>query len=122
MAKLTTLKPRLRAADTRRVKPPSYNPARISGQAHAIARRQTYSRDGGRCCLCGRVVDFLSSEMDHRIALQFGGNNELPNLWTLCKPCHASKTATERRTGQPDARAMAVPVATPADNGQAYIV
>lgn len=110
MARLTTLKPRLAAKDLRRVKPVDYNPARISGHAHAVARRATYARDAGRCCLCGCVVDFYNSEMDHRIALQFGGDNELSNLWTLCRPCHARKTAKERATGQPDARAMAVEV------------
>ncbi|MFO3698909.1 HNH endonuclease signature motif containing protein [Enterobacter huaxiensis] len=60
--------------------------------------------------------------MDHRIALQFGGGNEISNLWTLCKPCHFSKTATERRNGQPDGRALAVEIPTDEPDPRSMIV
>ncbi|EPE4821097.1 HNH endonuclease, partial [Escherichia coli] len=54
------------------------------------------------CCLCGRVVDLCDSELDHRIALQFGGGNEETNLWTLCTECHRQKSVSETASGMPD--------------------
>ncbi|EOL9087706.1 HNH endonuclease [Enterobacter hormaechei] len=53
-----------------------------------------------------RVVDLTDSELDHRIALQFGGDNSESNLWTLCTECHAGKSAREAATGQPDEQAL----------------
>ncbi|WP_261290189.1 HNH endonuclease, partial [Escherichia coli] len=41
-------------------------------------------------------------ELDHRIALQFGGGNEETNLWTLCTECHRQKSAREAAGGMPD--------------------
>ncbi|MCM4870074.1 HNH endonuclease, partial [Escherichia coli] len=42
------------------------------------------------------------SELDHRIALQFGGGNEETNLWTLCTECHRQKSVSETASGMPD--------------------
>ncbi|QIU89328.1 HNH endonuclease [Yokenella regensburgei] len=106
MGRLKTLKPRLMAIDTQRLKPVYGEQRRISGSARVSLKRRVYARDGGHCCMCGRVVDLHDSELDHRIALQFGGDNNESNLWTLCTTCHAGKTAREASTGQPDALAM----------------
>lgn len=106
MSKLTTLKPRLKAIDTRRIKPVYGEQRRISGSARVGLKRRIYARDGGHCCMCGRVVDLTDSELDHRIALQFGGDNSECNLWTLCTECHAGKSAREVATGQPDELAL----------------
>ncbi len=106
MSKLTTLKPRLKAIDTRRIKPVYGEQRRISGSARVGLKRRIYARDGGHCCMCGRVVDLTDSELDHRIALQFGGDNSERNLWTLCTECHAGKSAREVATGQPDELAL----------------
>nr|WP_240765966.1 HNH endonuclease [Escherichia coli] len=57
------------------------------------------------------MVDLCDSELDHRLALQFGGGNEEGNLWTLCTECHQQKSAREVSTGQPDAEALSHPVA-----------
>ncbi|WP_350497950.1 HNH endonuclease [Escherichia coli] len=62
----------------------------------------SWLRDAGQCCLCDRVVDLCDSELDHRIALQFGGGNEETNLWTLCTECHRQKSAREAAGGMPD--------------------
>ncbi|MCM4655534.1 HNH endonuclease, partial [Escherichia coli] len=48
------------------------------------------------------VVDLCDSELDHRIALQFGGGNEETNLWTLCTECHRQKSVSETASGMPD--------------------
>ncbi|AAG55489.1 unknown protein encoded by cryptic prophage CP-933M [Escherichia coli O157:H7 str. EDL933] len=47
-------------------------------------------------------LTFVTSELDHRIALQFGGGNEETNLWTLCTECHRQKSASEAASGMPD--------------------
>ncbi|HCW3113116.1 TPA: HNH endonuclease [Citrobacter amalonaticus] len=106
MAKLTTLKPRLKAIDTRRIKPVYSENRRISGSVRVGLKRRIYVRDGGHCCMCNRVVDLHDSELDHRVALQFGGDNDESNLWTLCIDCHSGKSAREASTGQPDGEAL----------------
>ncbi|WP_313083642.1 HNH endonuclease [Atlantibacter sp.] len=106
MAKLTTLKPRLKVIDTRRIKPVYGEQRRISGSARVGLKRRIWVRDGAHCCLCRRAVDLHESELDHRIALQFGGDNSERNLWTLCIECHTGKSAREAATGQSDDEAL----------------
>lgn len=106
MVKLTTLKPRLKVIDTRRIKPVYGEQRRISGSARVGLKRRIWVRDGGHCCMCACAVDLHESELDHRIALQFGGDNAERNLWTLCTGCHAGKSAREAATGQPDSEAL----------------
>lgn len=106
MAKLTTLQPRLKVIETRRIKPAYSEQRRISGSARVGMKRRIYKRDGGHCCMCQRVVDLYDSQLDHRVALQFGGTNDESNLWTLCTECHDGKSAREAATGQPDEVAL----------------
>jgi len=120
MSRLKTLQPRLKAIDTRRLKPVYSEDRRISGSARVSLKRRIYVRDGGHCCLCDRVVDLCDSELDHRIALQFGGSNEESNLWTLCIGCHTGKSSREARDNQPDEVALAYDV--PCDSASGKIV
>ncbi|EFJ3193417.1 HNH endonuclease [Escherichia coli] len=90
MAVLRTLPGRIKTLNTRRVNV-------LKGE-----QRRIWLRDAGQCCLCGRVVDLCDSELEHRIALQFGGGNEETNLWTLCTECHRQKSAREAASGMPD--------------------
>lgn len=106
MSRLKTLQPRLKAIDTRRIKPVYGENRRISGSARVGLKRRIYVRDGGHCCMCNRVVDLHDSELDHRVALQFGGDNDESNLWTLCIDCHSGKSAREASTGQADGEAL----------------
>lgn len=106
MGKLKTLQPRLKAIDTRRIKPVYGEHRRVSGSARVSLKRRIYVRDSGQCCMCCRVVDLCDSELDHRIALQFGGDNDESNLWTLCIKCHSGKSAREAATSQPDVEAL----------------
>ena len=46
------------------------------------------------CCSC-EISEFY--QIDHAVALQFGGNNESNNLQALCYNCHGRKTILERR-------------------------
>lgn len=120
MSKLKTLQPRLKAIDTRRIKPIYGEHRRVSGSARVSLKRRIYVRDGGHCCMCKRVVDLHDSELDHRIALQFGGDNDESNLWTLCIECHSGKSSRETSTNQPDSEALKHSV--PQDNSQDGIV
>ncbi|EQA1580392.1 HNH endonuclease [Enterobacter hormaechei] len=120
MSKLKTLQPRLKAIDTRRIKPIYGEHRRVSGSARVSLKRRIYVRDGGHCCMCKRVVDLHDSELDHRIALQFGGDNDERNLWTLCIECHSGKSSREASTNQPDGEALKHPV--PQDNSQDGLV
>ncbi|MDE0658047.1 MAG: HNH endonuclease [Gammaproteobacteria bacterium] len=56
-------------------------------------RRHVLERDGYACCRCGRRGVRL--EVDHVVPLKDGGTDDLSNLQTLCKPCHAAKTRAE---------------------------
>lgn len=67
----------------------------------ALARE----RDGGRCCACG-VVPTEKPSVDHivpfRLAFRYGSEdgtdpNDLRNLISLCRSCHAQKTNIESR-------------------------
>lgn len=122
MGKLKTLQPRLKAIDTRRIKPVYGEHRRVSGSARVGLKRRIYVRDGGHCCMCRRVVDLHDSELDHRVALQFGGDNEEANLWTLCIDCHSKKSAREAATGQPDREAMEHPVPTGRDKSGVVVI
>ncbi|HFT2250544.1 TPA: HNH endonuclease [Escherichia coli] len=114
MAVLRTLPGRIKTLNTRRVNVLKGEQRRVSGSARVSLKRRVsgsarvslkrriWLRDAGQCCLCGRVVDLCDSELDHRIALQFGGGNEETNLWTLCTECHRQKSAREAAGGMPD--------------------
>jgi hypothetical protein len=46
---------------------------------------------------CGHCQSQLNHtfEIDHKIRLEYGGDNEVSNLIALCRNCHGKKTATE---------------------------
>ncbi|MDO2364482.1 HNH endonuclease [Escherichia coli] len=102
MAQLRTLQSRIKTLNTRRVNILKGEQRRVSGSARVSLKRHIWLRDAGQCCICGRVVDLCDSELDHRIALQFGGGNEETNLWTLCTECHRQKSAREAAGGMAD--------------------
>ncbi|EFX29993.1 hypothetical protein ECO5905_08653 [Escherichia coli O55:H7 str. USDA 5905] len=102
MAVLRTLPGRIKTLNTRRINVLRGEHRRVSGSARVSLKRRIWRRDAGHCCLCRRVVDLCDSELDHRIALQFGGGNEETNLWTLCTECHRQKSASEAASGMPD--------------------
>lgn len=102
MAVLRTLPGRIKTLNTRRINVLKGEQCRVSGSARVSLKRRIWLRDAGHCCLCGCVVDLCDSELDHRIALQFGGGNEEMNLWTLCTECHRQKSVSETASGMPD--------------------
>ena len=78
---------------------------RIAGMREQVAQTSRVSprvrvrvlyRDGARCQLCGASPEKrpdVELEVDHRVPLHLGGDNDENNLWTLCRPCNQGKRA-----------------------------
>jgi hypothetical protein len=47
-----------------------------------------------KCGHCQKQLDH-TFEIDHKIRLEYGGDNEVTNLIALCRNCHGKKTAKE---------------------------
>jgi 5-methylcytosine-specific restriction endonuclease McrA len=66
-------------------------------------------RAGGRCEQCGRRALL---QVDHKTPLAILVDHSLANLWALCGPCHAAKTARDshaaRRAERPAPRPRTV--------------
>ena len=45
------------------------------------------------CAKCGDTDGPF--EVDHKVPVALGGDNDEGNLWLLCKRCHLVKTATD---------------------------
>lgn len=72
-------------------------------------RRQVIERDGFRCQVCGRILNFYNFEIDHIKPLHKMTEHEdaydTDNLQTLCGTCHSYKTAKENtKPVPPDVR------------------
>lgn len=66
--------------------PPAFVRERIS----ADLRTAVFTRDGGRCVVCGVQEDL---QFDHIIPVSRGGATNESNLQILCGPCNRSKGA-----------------------------
>jgi len=63
-------------------------------------RQVVLERDSFLCQHCyAQGVFTRATHVDHIKPKSQGGTNDLSNLQGLCKACHATKTATERRRG-----------------------
>jgi len=49
------------------------------------------SQQRWNCKKCKNILD-ATYEVDHIIALEDGGNNDIQNLQALCRNCHGKKT------------------------------
>ncbi|WP_395407957.1 HNH endonuclease [Pseudoduganella sp. UC29_106] len=95
--KLTTLKPRLITLGTSRIASIPSTPAtpRLRGRA-GVERNERWKRDHPLCVICeASGITAVVEEVDHIIPLWKGGADDETNLQSLCKPCHATKTAAE---------------------------
>ena len=55
-------------------------------------RYQVLQRDNSTCQRCGKTIkDGITLEVDHKIPVDWGGTNDLDNLWTLCNKCNGGK-------------------------------
>lgn len=80
---------------------------RMKTKERRAARAALILRDGNVCKACGVRGAFLPGvrgwhaerlQIDHVTPVAAGGRNALSNLQLLCHPCHAAKTAKERRS------------------------
>jgi 5-methylcytosine-specific restriction protein A len=100
MARLTTIRPALKAIDTRTCPPPAKRAdAALQTAAHQAWRKQVLDRAGWRCEKCeaqgGRGGVMLIA--DHIVERRDGGAALDPaNGRALCPKCHGKKTAAER--------------------------
>jgi hypothetical protein len=70
-------------------------------------RFHVFRRDGHRCRLCGMTAaDGVTLECDHIIAVAKGGKTEIPNLWTLCRPCNNGKSDSDLHLALEENEAM----------------
>lgn len=75
--------------------------ARGYGSAWTKLREVVLTRDAGLCLPCsaaGRVT--AGTIVDHKQPKAEGGTDDLSNLQTICKRCHANKTALESARGR----------------------
>ena len=94
MAKIKTLTPRVKTLTTS--KTASRVVERDRGRSWRRKRERVLRRDGYLCVHCnnnGRVTG--ATEVDHIVTLDQGGSDSMDNLQSLCKECHAVKTARE---------------------------
>jgi 5-methylcytosine-specific restriction protein A len=72
---------------------PSSEQVRLRGYSGVKRRRIKLARDP-ICENCGKA---LAEEVDHTVPLGQGGTEDWSNLAALCKDCHKTKTAQERK-------------------------
>lgn len=97
MAKLQTLKPRLKQLQTSRIpqQEKRADPFYLTPQWRQ-ARAMCLTRYGHRCIKCGRRPERLF--VDHIVELKDGGAPlDQDNLEPLCGSCHTTKTAEQRQ-------------------------
>lgn len=63
----------------------------------ARVRREVIERAGGRCEIKTCRASLPCIEIDHKLPVWAGGDNDLSNLQVLCAPCHAYKTKRDVR-------------------------
>lgn len=63
------------------------------GRAWRKIKEQVHLRDAYTCQQCGIIS--LELECDHILNKAQGGTDDLDNLQSLCKSCHAKKTQRE---------------------------
>lgn len=97
--KLQTLKPRLKAQPSSRIKVLDTKAGATEmerGRAWMAKRERVALAHGYRCAKCGRLWVSSRDHIDHIVPREQGGSNDESNLQPLCnKPCHEEKTAAE---------------------------
>lgn len=103
MGRLSTLRPRMQDAGSRKFAAPVVDEKQSgwgSGRGGRPWRRKREAilvRDKYTCQSCGLVTSEL--EVDHIINVARGGSDADANLQALCVPCHQRKTAAEAAQG-----------------------
>lgn len=61
------------------------------GSSKFNKRYRVWIRDGGRCWVCQRELEFKDATLDHYIPSSKGGGNEIDNLRTACHECNNAR-------------------------------
>lgn len=61
----------------------------------ALLKKKVAASQQWKCASCHSLLD-ETYEVDHTIALEHGGTNDIHNLRALCPHCHRKKTVAER--------------------------
>jgi len=72
--------------------------AQERGYGHAWRKLRVHvlERDGYLCVYCAKANRHVqATDVDHSVPKYKGGTDEMDNLQSLCRKCHAKKTATE---------------------------
>lgn len=100
MARLGTLKPKVRVAEFRTVLPrPKKAAPELKTPTHEAWRKAVLDRDGWRCRGCGVQGGRGGVRLfaDHIVERQDGGSlSDVNNGQALCGSCHTKKTAAAR--------------------------
>ena len=66
-----------------------------NSKAWKMLREQVLVRDGYQCQVCKKMVFGTDAHVDHRDNDSF--NQDMDNLWVLCRADHSAKTLTEQQ-------------------------
>ncbi len=72
---------------------PRTAPAATTGAVSLADRAQVLQQAAGRCGMCGRTTTGhgIALVVDHRVPREWGGSNDISNLWAICEDCNAGK-------------------------------
>lgn len=64
-----------------------------TGRIKSKDRAAVLHKANGRCQMCGRTVagDDIKLQVDHKIPRNWGGTDDIDNLWALCELCNGGK-------------------------------
>ncbi len=65
------------------------------GQIDLKSRAQVIHDAHGRCQMCGKTVEKhgIALVVDHKKPRDWGGTNDIENLWAICEDCNSGKKA-----------------------------
>ena len=68
----------------------------VRKKLNANERNQVRENQDNLCGICKKDITKVF-EIDHVIALQYGGTNTMDNLMALCCECHSTKSIAENK-------------------------
>ena len=71
------------------------NNFKVNRNVSESKKKYIASNQKWKCKNCNNLLD-STYEIDHKIPLYKGGNNEIENLEALCRNCHGKKTLNDR--------------------------